>query len=98
MYAPQRERELDTARRRLCGERHGVAADAALDHVEEASLVPLRGREIEGEPRHRVLEATVHVAVGHGTVAPLVDIDEGLGAFSDGCVAHASERTVRLSP
>ena len=47
--------------------------------VEEATVVAPRLREVHGEPAVGVLEAPVHVSVANRFVAPLVDVDEGLG-------------------
>ena len=92
----ERERQLDPGRGAGRGQRGVVAADPALDQVEEATLVAIRGREVEGEARHRVAEAAVHVAVRHRCVAPLVDVDE---IRLPPVVRHpVRERTARLSP
>ena len=72
----ERERELDPARGTLRGKRGVVASHATLDHVDVPPVVALGRREIEGEARDRLVEATVHVAVRYGFVTPLVDVDE----------------------
>ena len=92
----ERERQLDPGRGAGRGQRRVVATDPTLDQVEEATLVAIRGREVEGEARHRIVEAAVHVAVRDRCVAPLVDVDE---MRLPPVVPHpVRERTARLSP
>ena len=92
----ERERQLDPGRGAGRGQRRVVATDPTLDQLEEATLVAIRAREVEGEARHRIAEAAVHVAVRDRCVAPLVDVDE---MRLPPVVPHpVRERTARLSP
>ena len=75
-----------------------LGARYCQDGLEEASFVLLSRRKVKGKTKIGVLEATVHIAVASGLIAPLVDVHVRLVEFGvlQGPLQHAHSHLVSL--